>query len=95
MTLVLVVTLSAGALYIWAITGVSPVAQASDAGLASLVAWSLGGLFAGLHVAGAFLLERPYGPWGIAAVTLCLVALWVLALRRGRAHRHTVLQRHQ
>ena len=91
--LVVLTMLSVGALYIWVMTGTSPVAQVRDAGLASLVFWSLGGLFAGLHIAGAFLMERPYGPWGVAGVTLCLVALWVFASRRAKAHRQTVLQR--
>ena len=81
-----------GSLYIWLMTGLSPISQVRDAGLASLVAWPLGALFAALQVAGAFLVERPYGPWGIVGATLGLLGLWVLALRRGKAHRHPILK---
>jgi hypothetical protein len=56
-----------------------------------LVFWpAVGALFGWLHVAGAFMAE-PEGAGGVAGVTACLAALWGIAMRRGRAYGHTVL----
>ena len=75
----------AGALYVWLMTGLSPIAQLRQGGFGVLVMWpTIGILFAGLHVAAAFMME-PRGPWGIVGVTACLLALWVIAKRRGCA----------
>jgi hypothetical protein len=92
-TLLVLATLSMGVMYIWLMTGLAPDAQVRQGGLAIVMGWLLGGVFGGVHLAAAFLLER-YGHWGIAGITLCLLLLWVLAVRRGRVFRHTVLQRH-
>ncbi len=91
--LLAIITASTGALYIWVMTGASPIEQVRDGGLAILWAWPILALFGALQVAGAFLIESPYGPWAIAGITLCLLALWILGLRRGRAHAHTVFRR--
>lgn len=92
MTLFLLVTLTMGVFYIWLMTGLTPQVQVREGGVDIVVAWLLGGLFAGLHLAGIFFLERS-GPWGIAGITLCLLVLWILAVRRGRVLRETVLHR--
>ena len=91
LTLLLFVTLSTGVFYIWLMTGLPPDAQIRRGGLGIVEAWLLGGLFGGLHLAGAFLLE-PYGPWGIVGITSCLLTLWVVSLRRARALQRTVLR---
>lgn len=92
-TLLLLATLSMGVFYIWLMTGLAPDAQVREGGLGIVMGWLLGGVFGGLQLAAAFLLER-YGHWGIVGITLCLLALWVLAVRRGGVLRHTLLQRH-
>jgi hypothetical protein len=95
LALLVLVAVPAGALYVWFMTGASPVAQVHEGGWAVLLFWPIvGALFAGLHIAGALMAERPNGAWGVAGVTLCLLALWVLAMRRSRAYQHTILQRH-
>jgi hypothetical protein len=89
------VALPSGAAYAWLMTGYSPVTQLREAGLVVLVSWPvLGVVFGWLHVAGTFMLE-PQGPWGMAGVTVCLAVLWGIAMRRGRAYRHTVLKGHE
>jgi hypothetical protein len=80
-----------GAAYSWLMTGSSPIEQVREGGIVVLVFWPvIGVFFAWVHVAGAFMSE-PSGPWGVAGVTPCLAALWGIAMGRGKAYRHTVV----
>jgi hypothetical protein len=87
----LLASFAAGALYMWFGGGPSPIDQVRELGFGALVVWPVLAAFGMVEVAAAFVMERPWGPWAIAGITLCLFALWALALRRGRAHEHTVL----
>ena len=93
-SLLLVITMFMGVLYVWLMTGFSPAFQVREGGFRIVVAWLLGGLFAAFHLAGAFLLERN-GPWGIAGITLCLLILWTVGVRRRRIFRAGLLYRHR
>ncbi len=79
----------------WLTTGLSPLTQVREGGWpAVLVMWPIvGSLFAGIHVFGAFLEGGAQGRAGIAGITFGLLALWVLALRRGRVYEHTIARR--
>jgi len=81
-----------GMFYVWLMTGLSPAVQVREGGFAIVVAWLLGGLFAGVHLAAAFFLERN-GPWGIAGITVCLVILWTLGIRRKGMFRAVLVHR--
>jgi hypothetical protein len=82
--------LTLGPLYIWLMSGLSPVAQVREGGLTVVLLWPFGAVFGGLEFVHAWM-ERPYGPWGVAAITLCLLILWGLALTRSRAYRHAAM----
>jgi hypothetical protein len=89
------VALPIGAVYVWLTTGLSPLTQVREGGWrAVLVMWPIvGSLFASIHVFGAFLEGGAQGRAAIASITICLLALWVLALRRGRGYAHTIVRR--
>jgi hypothetical protein len=89
---VVAIVLLLGVFYIWFMVGLSPLVQVRDGGLGIVVGWLLGGLFAAFHLAAAFFLERN-GPWGIAGITLCLLILWIVGIRRNRIFRHVFLKR--
>lgn len=83
-----------GAVYVWLTTGLSPLAQVREGGtLAAFVMWPIVGLaFTPIHVLGASVEGGGEARVAVAAVTGCLAAPWVLALHRGRAYEHTLLQ---
>jgi hypothetical protein len=93
-TLLLSIVLFMGVFYIWFMTGFSPTFQVRERGFRMVLAWLFGGLFAAFQLAAAFVLERN-GPWGIAGITLCLLILWMLGLRRRRILRHPAVNRHE
>jgi len=91
--LVFIVSTLAGMATLWMETGANPWSQVQDLGIVSaLVTWPLIGLwFAGAELIVAFFTSGTLGRIGIIGITACLLALWVVALRRGDAFRHTVL----
>ncbi len=91
---ILSLSIVGGAIYVWLTTGLTPLAQVREGGVTVLVMWPLVGLaFAPIHVFGAFVEGGVSARVGMLGITGLLVALWVLALRRGRAFAHTVIQR--
>jgi hypothetical protein len=68
------------------------VARLSLTGILGFAALILA-VVAPMHVFGAFV----EGGWrarvAVTAITACLMALWVVALPRGRAHEHTIMRR--
>lgn len=81
--LMLSVSTVAGIAYVWFMTGYSPWAQVREWGLAAPFAWIIIGVgFAGVSVLVTFAPDSPLPRIAIAAITLGLAALWVLAVRR-------------
>jgi hypothetical protein len=89
------VSLVTGPLYVWLTTGVSPLIQVREGGWPVVfVIWPIvGSLFATMHVFAAFVEGGVRARAGIAGITVCLCALWLLALRRGRAHENSIVGR--